>query len=135
MKLPDFPFKIKYRMNTSTYLVTQSSITHVKLDWKNEDTPTGWDHCFILMSSLKEGLESGCYTIVEDPHYKYPETPYAKGLLLEKMKSFTKDTGASIFICDGNYEVYYDCDFPAKASTDEQLEKLMEAFKLIDDAY
>lgn len=52
--------------------------------------------------------------------------------LTDKIKQFTKDTGASVFICDGVYEVYY-CgpDEPVKVDSDEQLVKVMDAVRVL----
>lgn len=55
--------------------------------------------------------------------------------LLAAIKQFTIDTGASVFICDGGYEVYYDsCDWPYKAATDEKLVEVMGAVRVLAEA-
>lgn len=59
-----------------------------------------------------------------------PKDPF-----LSRIKAFTEATNSSVFIHDGIYEVYYNgVDAPAKAETDDGLEKLMDAVVVLYEA-
>ena len=74
------------------------------------------------------GKSTMAYTLVETDNQ--PEDR-----LLSRIKAFTKVTNSSVFIHDGFYEVYCNgVDAPAKADTDEDLEKLMNAVVTLYEA-
>lgn len=95
----------------------------------NEDSYNiTWDGCTGIsrysMGSVARFIEDGTWEIVGEE-----ET------LLSRIKAFTQDTNASVFIVDGKYEIYYNGEcLPAKADTDEDVEKLMEAIVVLDGA-
>ena len=66
---------------------------------------------------------------------KQDQTKAPEASLISRIKAFTEVTNSSVFIHDGFYEVYYNgVDAPAKAETDEDLEKLMNAVVVLYEA-
>lgn len=90
----------------------------------------------------EEGIDSICcdYLIgTVEFHIKWKHwvitSPKQETSLLSRIKAFTEATNSSVFIHDGFYEVYYNgVDAPAKAETDEDLEKLMKAVVTLYEA-
>lgn len=81
----------------------------------------------ILPNNISKETKTAFEQIVKNLYHRTPES------LLAQMKAFTTLTGASIFIQpDGEYEVYYDDPFlPAKAKSDEEMKKLIDAIAVL----
>lgn len=83
--------------------------------------------------SVESFIERGLWEIVEGVVVECD--PNAAPSLLEKLKQLTIDTTTNIFISNGQYEVYFDAfSNPAKASSDEELEKIVDAILTLNKA-
>lgn len=81
--------------------------------------------CFVC-DNTPETCDCGAY--IETP-VEYQET------LLEAIKSFTQNTSSTVFMVDGEYEVYWrDTSTPFKAATDAEMWKLIEAVEMLEGA-
>lgn len=122
MKLPDiFQFTADSDDDGSLYTATKMP--------NGVDYEITWEGADILPSystiSVKSLVGEGCWKIVSQTDECF----------LSRIKTFTEATNASVFITDGAYEVFYDgAASPAKAATDEDMEKLMNAIVVLDGA-
>jgi hypothetical protein len=127
MNLPEkFDFTIAVTSDARKYTATKGRETY-HVTWKGCNTGA-----YYSISSVAESVLKGTWKIISS-------TPITT-TLLEKLKQFTLDTGASVFIDDGQYEVYFDasritvCGNPAKAASDEELEKIVDAILTLNKA-
>lgn len=122
MNLPD---KFKFVTNVSedmVYCAEKLKEGFFRVSWKVDHGGTDfYDYTAEYLGNI---FASGVWTIIED-----------QPTLLQKLKQLTIDTTTNIFIVDGKYEVFYDAfSDPAKASSDEELEKIVDAILTLNKA-
>lgn len=121
MTLPD-TFKFR-RFSTGEYL-----------------TATRFDSgCFLVSSNPTCTIDNLYYaqkTVEDNINYGLWCLQYSKpNNALEDLKKFTEETGSSIFIIDGKYQVSKNnCGIIAYANSDEDLVKLMDAIRTLEKA-
>jgi len=119
MNLPE-KFTVKNTCNKQVFEVIRNEGAYAVFPVDNLGNWGGF-----CRESVESFIERGLWEITEE----------TKPSLLEKLKQLTIDTSTNVFIVNGQYEVYFD-EFsnPAKASSEEELEKIIDAILLLNKA-
>ena len=135
--LPDlFTFRSKFDDTEYTAIANPDGY---EVRWKDQEEALGYMFNRYNTSYVQQMVKDGDWTItfVLEANIAIPHVneSVSKDPLLSRIKAYTEVTNSSEFIHDGAYEVYYDgADNPACVDTDEELEKLMNAIVVFDEA-
>lgn len=120
-EMPDFSKSFKFSYYDRVYEYSPSDLKHCTVTHMKNCNTTKHE-----IATVRHYIDSGLYKVITEEQTPSPT-------LLDRLKSFTTLTGASIFIQpDGEYEVYYDDPFmPATAKSDEEMSKLIDAITVL----